>query len=243
MSVQSILNDKNKYFDDLIRSFERDFKTFSRVIKADLAVLIRQGRLERQFIDAMFQDAELSQLIADFVSKYDEVIRFTKELSQQMGVPFVLPRESLELLERIQEQNIQRLLATREPIVNAMIDAGLRSEVEGVSFDVIQNLLDNTIDELGRRISTEIQTGISIFDRTIKSEQFEEAGIEKFVYWGPLDNKTRIECQEALESEYQKTGWTRDDIESFVASNEHRLSFIGGGGFNCRHEFLPFGEK
>ena len=60
--------------------------------------------------------------------------------------------------------------------------------------------------------------------------------VKKYFYAGPVDSKNRDICADILSSSLQTTGWTMADIQGSGAS------FIGGGGYNCRHEWLPFVE-
>ena len=88
----------------------------------------------------------------------------------------------------------------------------------------------------GRRIITEAVTGASIYDRTIKMEQFRHADVELYFYDGPLDKVTRDTCKATLSDGKQGTGWTFAEIQG------SETPFITGGGYNCRHEWLPFVE-
>lgn len=148
-----------------------------------------------------------------------------------------LTEGAIGFLELVQEQNARKLFALKELIINAMIDAGLKSKVEGLPFSAVVAILQENVSELGRRLATEAYTGITSFDKTMKSFEYREAGIEKYVYVGPADDKTRDACLDTLSDPRQETGWTREEIA------ESQTPFITTGGYNCRHEWHAFVDE
>ena len=149
---------------------------------------------------------------------------------------FNLNESSLGFLELVSEQNLVNLGVIKDTIVNTMIDSGLKAKVEGLPFRMIVAQLQEQIQDLGRRLSTEAYTGITGFDKSIKSFEYAEAGIKKYVYVGPADAKTRDECLQTLSDPRQGTGWTRDEIAG------SGTPFVSTGGYNCRHEWQAFLE-
>jgi len=70
------------------------------------------------------------------------------------------------------------------------------------------------------------------FARTTTAKLFEDVPEQKFEYVGPNDEVTRDVCVATLEM--QGEGMTIAEIEA-----EAPVSFADGGGFNCRHEWIP----
>jgi len=70
------------------------------------------------------------------------------------------------------------------------------------------------------------------FARTTTAKLFEDVPEQKFEYVGPNDEVTRDVCQATLDM--QGEGMTIAEIEA-----EAPVSFADGGGFNCRHEWIP----
>ena len=70
------------------------------------------------------------------------------------------------------------------------------------------------------------------FARTTTAKLFEDVPEQKFEYVGPNDEVTRDVCVATLEM--QGEGMTMAEIEA-----ESPVSFADGGGFNCRHEWIP----
>lgn len=236
MKLNPNLQAKWDLLDSMIKDFEKDFGQFSLAVKQQLSALLRRGPIDRDLLTQAFSESGYEPMINDFISKYDEVIKFTGDLAKDMGIKLTLPERSLALLEMIQEQNQGIMIASSESIKNNLLDAGLRYTVEGQPLDVIISDMMVDITDFGRRLQTEAFTGASIFDRTLRNEFFNEAGIELFVYEGPDDELTRDTCKAVLDDPRQETGWTKEDI------NDSPVSFIECGGYNCRHDWMPYIE-
>ena len=56
---------------------------------------------------------------------------------------------------------------------------------------------------------------------------------QKFRYVGTLDSKTRDECRNTLALSQKE--FTMEEINDLTTG----VSFADGGGFNCRHEWIP----
>ena len=236
MSLKTILEQKNAHIDKLVAQFEKDIGKFTKGLSGDLMDLFNAGRFDKQYITALFTEHGFDKLAVDFIDRNNELFKYARDISGELGIGFKLGEKSLNLLSRVADANLGKILGSRDAIVNSIIDAGLQSEIQKLPFKQVVARLNESVTELGRRINTEAFTGISIFDRTVRAEQLDNAGITKYVYLGPFDNKTRDACRQVLESPYQETGWTLDQIR------QSSVDFIGGGGYNCRHEWMAFVE-
>ena len=229
----SLLNDKNQIFDKLLSDYEAEFAQFSTVLKRLLSEFIMTGPHTKEEVVAFFSGTGLTEVAQGFVNKYDDVIEYTKQVSLQTGIPLVLPESSLNVLALYKENQVQNILGASESIMKAVTDASLRYGIGESKIGTIVSELNTIVDEAGRRIVTEALTGASIYDRTLKYEQFTNSGVELYFYSGPLDNVTRAVCQETLSDPRQYSGWTIEDIQS------SSTPFSVCGGYNCRHEWLP----
>jgi hypothetical protein len=198
-------------------------------LRADLQALFRVGNFSYATIKQVFAANGYEQLAADFINKYNDMLGF----ASKMGIALKFPTESLAYFELAQEAGLRALYNTRDVIINNIVKAGLQGRVEQLPFNQIVAGLDDMTNEIGRRTMLEAREGLITFDRIVKSEQYEYAGIELFEYFGPLDEVTRDTCRATMNDPKQQTGWTREDI---MAS---QVDFLGGG-WNCRHEWIPF---
>jgi hypothetical protein len=230
------MDDKAKFFDDLVAQYELEFEAFSTQLKRLLSKFIQSGPHTSAEVAEFFAGSGMEGVATSFVKRYDSVIEYTRAVSVQSGIPLVLPDRSLNLLALYKENQIQNILDAANSIKKGVVDASFRYGIGEAKLNTIINELGAVVDSAGRRIVSEAVTGASMYDRTIKMEQFRHADIELFFYDGPYDNVTRDACRGTLMNPKQSTGWTMADIQS------SETPFITCGGYNCRHEWLPMVE-
>jgi len=230
--LSDILNNQDLHIDGLVLELEKEFMKFNGKLRGLLSKELRSAVITRAGIEAAFVEAGFEPLVGAFWNKYNSVFPLIREASVEMGVGLVLPERSLAVLDLVKNHGLDKMLNTKTTVIDSIIDAGLRHQTEGVPFRMIIKEMTDDVDLLGRRLGAEANTGIRIFQRVITSEQYRQAGIERFFYFGPRDRKNRDACASTLDSNKQNTGWTRDEI--FTS----QVDFYTGGGFNCRHRFV-----
>ena len=119
---------------------------------------------------------------------------------------------------------------------NELKTAMFRGLLTGQSSSSIMQGLTETYG-VGRALSSKqqvalLQDSFARFTRTTTAKLFEDVPEQKFEYVGPNDEVTRDVCVATLEM--QGEGMTIAEIEA-----EAPVSFADGGGFNCRHEWIP----
>ena len=119
---------------------------------------------------------------------------------------------------------------------NELKTAMFRGLLTGQSSASIMQGLTETYG-VGRALSSKQQVALlndsfARFTRTTTAKLFEDVPEQKFEYVGPDDEVTRDVCVATLEM--QGEGMTIAEIEA-----EAPVSFADGGGFNCRHEWIP----
>ena len=90
---------------------------------------------------------------------------------------------------------------------------------------------------VGRSLSSKqqvmlLQDSFARFNRSTTAKLFEDVPEQKFLYVGPEDEVTRDVCIQTLSM--QGEGMTAEEIDS-----NSPVAFGDGGGFNCRHEWIP----
>ena len=119
---------------------------------------------------------------------------------------------------------------------NELKTAMFRGLLTGQSSASIMQGLTETYG-VGRALSSKqqvalLQDSFARFTRTTTAKLFEDVPEQKFEYVGPNDEVTRDVCVATLEM--QGEGMTIAEIEAKAP-----VSFADGGGFNCRHEWIP----
>lgn len=93
-----------------------------------------------------------------------------------------------------------------------------------------------------RHANTLANTAVGQLRRTMDADLAESAGVTKFRYFGPLDDKTRPFCKRIKRQADDGKLWTKAQIAQLdnSPSGPGRGSvFITGGGWNCRHVWEP----
>ena len=230
--IDDILRKKNAHVDKIIADFQKEFKALSGDVQTEVLKLFRQGRFDRAGFVAAFDGYE--QLADDFLARNAELIKYTKEIATELGVKFALTEEGLKAYDLLQDIIFDRLKNLNAQYIDDMRLFGLRSQLEGASRQKMMGGLQEMFDSMGRNLNAEINTATGYMDSVVKKDFYEQAGIEKYKYFGPLDAKTRDECRDTLSDPRQQTGWTMAEIESSATP------FIERGGWNCRHEWIAF---
>jgi hypothetical protein len=127
--------------------------------------------------------------------------------------------------QNIFDSTITRVIA--EQIKNQVI----RGVKAGLSADaVIESVINSSISNA--QMKTLVNTTLNTYSRQITNEMMDIAPDNtKFVYVGPIDEKTREICREF----YGAGKITQKEIKS--KGEKWKKSLIDGGGYNCRHKW------
>jgi len=117
---------------------------------------------------------------------------------------------------------------------NELKTAMFRGLLTGQSSKSIMEGITSTYG-IGKGLSSKqqvmlLQDSFARFSRTTTAKLFQDVPEQKFEYVGPNDTVTRLACEVAL----LKGELTADQIPT-----ETDTTMEGGGGFNCRHEWIP----
>tara|TARA_X000001382_G_scaffold64191_1_gene44463 strand:- start:3261 stop:3965 length:705 start_codon:yes stop_codon:yes gene_type:complete len=116
--------------------------------------------------------------------------------------------------------------------------AMLRGLLTGQSSDSILQQIQQTYGG-SRALSSPGQAALlndsfARFNRATTAKLFQEFPEQRYVYVGPNDDRTREVCELTL-GEVGDEGLTIEEVNSLSTG----ATFEGGGGFNCRHEWIP----
>jgi hypothetical protein len=128
------------------------------------------------------------------------------------------------------------LLAQGDEVATAV----WRSVVQGVYsqrkpseiLDDLATVLDKTLAEA----STLYDTSVSVFGRQIELLKATGEDDERFVFAGPVDNKTRPFCLRHVGRVY-----TLAEIEQ-LDNGQTGSTFLTAGGYNCRHHWVALSK-
>lgn len=107
--------------------------------------------------------------------------------------------------------------------------------VAGRSRAAIYRSVAETLDaKLVRYAGTYADTALVSYDRTVSWQTWRSAGIERFLYRGPKDIKTRPFCEDRVGKRFSV-----EEIDKMDNGTRLMPVSIYGGGWNCRHVWTP----
>tara|TARA_R100000951_G_scaffold107468_1_gene102841 strand:+ start:620 stop:1309 length:690 start_codon:yes stop_codon:yes gene_type:complete len=117
---------------------------------------------------------------------------------------------------------------------NELKTAMFRGLLTGQSSKSIMEGITSTYG-VGKGLSSKqqvmlLQDSFARFSRTTTAKLFQDVPEQKYEYVGPDDEVTRDECV---------TGLVAGELTADEIPSETDTTIEGGGGFNCRHEWIP----
>ena len=117
---------------------------------------------------------------------------------------------------------------------NELKTAMFRGLLTGQSSKSIMEGITSTYG-VGKGLSSKqqvmlLQDSFARFSRTTTAKLFQDVPEQKYEYVGPDDEVTRDECV---------TGLVAGELTADEIPTETDTTIEGGGGFNCRHEWIP----
>lgn len=190
-----------------------------------------QSALAAQLNRAGYDDA-----VRELMAAYPGSIQRALRMLRQMDI-------RVERLSKLNEAAFEQLRAVDYDFLR---DLGQQS-VNEVARGLVQNTIMGTsrsvtIERIGRTLDTRLRnhavtyadTALVTFDRTASLEIWQDAGLEKYEYRGPADIKNRPVC-----ARWVGRVFTIAEINKL--DNGAGLPVLRfGGGWNCRHVFIPW---
>lgn len=146
-------------------------------------------------------------------------------------------KEIVNALIDFDSKKVTNLIA---PYVDDIGSVAMRYAIAGETPDIAA-ILAKSGDLIESQVSTEVDTLLSSFSRTVTAKKAEEFGLDLFLYYGPDDKITRDFCSETLE---QRDPPIYTTAEISALDNGQGLDVLRyGGGYNCRHQWVPITKE
>lgn len=206
-------------------------------VAADSGGLDALRNMRREELSSWLLEAGLGDLVLDITEAERDTLANVEQLllasssgfnvAEIEGIGQALSNETLEsIIEDVIIPDTQR--AVREALQGAQFAADISTVVSD---------LDAQLRRAEGRQITEARTAITSFGREITAVAAEAAGLDHYLYTGPLDGITRSFCRELVGKAF-----THTQIDKL---NNQQLAppLIRGGGYNCRHTWAPISEE
>ena len=214
MSLNSIISSKDKFIANLLVNFDKQWDIMAPKLKRDLVKLFNTGEFSEQAIQIVFQANGFDDMAGVVSGKYNQMFKFSRDVSKELGYNFILTPDNRKLFQQMNDLNLETLLNTKAQIATDMKRFAIESQLENRTVAGMRSGLDRIFTDMGRRLNTEIHTGIRSYESAIDLTSMRNGGITLFRYIGPVDGKTRPVCVSTSSDKRQETGWTMEEVEN-----------------------------
>jgi hypothetical protein len=236
-AVRRIEDDFTRQLNSTLRRLERQLTSYfsANLISAEsgaVDVALSRANLEQILLQSGYYETAGALLNDGYQSAINESYEQYQELykeSLQFSEVSLRQLDAFKSLDLTQFKNIgdTALAETNRLLTDVQFGT--------MSFnDAIKKLGEEVIDKMQRHANTWITTGLSGIYSTANVTLAEDAGIERFQYIGPNDNKTRDFCRKYLGQIMTREQW--DSIPGGNGQIDPVSSFRGG--YNCRHQLI-----
>ena len=113
-------------------------------------------------------------------------------------------------------------------IKKEIVKGAIAGSTEKGIFDAIQQQAGLS----GKQMETLVTTGLNDYSRSVSKVMIDQlSDKQQYRYVGAIDDRTRDVCLDMWGS----GNLTKEQIESRFGASV----FISGGGYNCRHQWIP----
>tara|TARA_R100000458_G_C8253345_1_gene229852 strand:- start:48 stop:818 length:771 start_codon:yes stop_codon:yes gene_type:complete len=159
------------------------------------------------------------------VNRYLEATGFMLDDMVKFGK---ISETQLLAFRKVQESSIVTYSTRLGEEVRLGLAEGLSQNLKG---NALRERISTKISLSPRRVESIVGTALASYNRSILMVMAEDLPEkESWYYHGPLDSKTRPICRVMLSNR----GLTKAEVEA-----RYPGALIDGGGFNCRHRWLP----
>jgi hypothetical protein len=210
---------------------ERAKEFIKKYIKQKLGRLSEVEKLkvitEANFYMELMQmglDKELNKIMKLYDDELNNLIKLSKKLKVKNFLS--LKYDSLKLVANIDGV---WLLGSAQSYADQLLAVLTKSIIAGDTIEEILSKVEN-IELLDYQKRVSISQAFTNYRNLLLEQGFRNTEV-RFRYAGPLDEKTRPECENALLNQNPE-GYT---IEELKAGALQDIDFYQLGGFNCRH--------
>lgn len=201
----------------------------------DREVMLKQVVHLQSQIRSQLTTLGYSELVQDFISGYDESEIFSRQVLEALGrVDLIRVPLRPDTLQQIKQLDLATFEEFGANAVRRLAKEVTLNALVGKPRSAIIRSLDQVLDSkfVGQG-ATLADTALRQYDRTVTMSDWEEAGIDRFEYFGPRDNKNSEWCAERVGKIY-----TAAQVERML-NPAGRPAKIHGGHPRCRHVFAP----
>jgi hypothetical protein len=214
---------------------------------------LREATELAQNLDEILRDAGYRDLRASYQRSFKPVAKEALSYYKKLGIAKPTAGIDGQIINALRDGYVRDLeLRVHSKLIQPLQERIIQSTISLRNRrDVIADIT-NTINgegilrRDGRRFydfNTEVLVNESHmrFYRSVRQQKADDLGMDIFMYFGPNDKVTRPTCREILMSAPHGIPgmFYRDEINVNMAAGLIANPMTAGGGWNCRHKFLP----
>ncbi len=227
-------------FQDALIEIADNWKPLVHSLVGDLSTpknrsVLRQLQFLASELRGQLNELRFRELAKKIVTGYDDSVAYaTNTVEVVLGEQAKLSPLKPGILKAARELDLSAYEQIGNNAIRVLAKHLALDVAVGMPRHKIIAALDKVLDgEFTNKAKLYIDTATRQFDRTVTMETWTEAGINRFEYFGPKDNKNRPFCEDHVGKVY-----TYDQI--LKMNNDQSLPVITyGGGWRCRHTFQP----
>jgi hypothetical protein len=204
---------------------------------ADSGGLDALRRMRREELSNWLLEAGLGDLVLDLTEAERETLANVEQLLLASSTGFNVA-EIEGIGQALADETVEGII---EGVIIPDTQRAVRDALQGADFiadpSTVISALDAALRSAEGRQITEARTAITTFGRQITAVAAVDAGLDHYLYVGPLDGITRGFCKELVGKTFTE--------QQVAKLNNYQLNppLVRGGGYNCRHTWAPISEE
>jgi len=182
-------------------------------------------------------------LVEGHIKQYVKVAGYSKDFNIGIGVKSTFDYKNARIIKQLQKIDFDQLFQQgkeldrliKAQLVNAIaLESDMKRTIANLSRDLFGR--GEKAGKLSRYSKTYMRTSLFGLSRSIDQELYDEIGVKRYLYAGPIaDKKVRSFCRARVGKVFNAK-----QIEQFSGLNRSGLNgFFSPGGWNCRHRMIP----
>lgn len=226
---------------ELLSSSMREMRTKDGKLLSNALNIIRANSAARA-IRAEIIERGIGEIRIELRRRLDDIIRETSRQARDLGIDGMFTdasREAISALADSADQEIASLAGQASSRISAYL---MRAVTAGGNRDDLLLDVQDILDVTTSQAETLIGTILNSFARQLTVMQASDNGIDEYAYVGPDDQVTRDWC-----SHWVGRRGTIDEFEEtsdrWGRQSQPLPVIVYGGGYNCRHRFIPITSR
>lgn len=156
----------------------------------------------------------------------------------KLGLSDAFTAQSAASLRAQVDGTLDRIAGVAKDATEALRTAIIDTVRSGVSPEAALSDIADAMRGTAAQVASTFDTGLAGFDRTVSTQTATDAGIEWFLYDGPVDDLTRDYCRARVGYRF-----TLASLDATPNDTGPQPPSVYCGGWGCRHRLVPLVDQ